>query len=132
MAKKTKKLKPRTSNPHARRSRTKPVVSKGSKESKGAEAVTVFWLLTGFSTAVAELVWFVLRLMPHLFEDRERWLALLTVIFGIALLSGVVTLAVTPIVIRLRKTRPPRPVTVSSVFVGILPLILLGISYFAD
>jgi hypothetical protein len=101
-------------------------------ETRAADAVTVFWLLTGFSTVIAEFGWCVLRLLPALFDDRERWLALLTVVFGIAFLSGAVTLALTPIAIRTRKTRPPRSIVVAAVIIGCLPVALLAVSYVID
>ena len=98
-----------------------------SQETRGADAITVFWLLAGLSAAIAELGWFILAQTRSQFDDVERWLALRGVIVAAALLTGAVVLALTPITIRVRRVPPPQPVIAMMVLVGALPFALMAV-----
>ncbi len=99
-----------------------------STETRGAEAATVFWLLTGFTTAMAELAWCVLRATRTQFDDAERWLALHGIVAAIALLTGLVTLIMTVAAIRVRSARPPQGIVTTMIIIGVIPMIVLLIS----
>ena len=82
-------------------------------------------MLCALFTFCAELVGLVVQLAlasaGELDESNAHWALLPPLTLGIGLVSGLITLALTPIVYRLRKTPPPEAITVVAVLVGLAP-----------
>lgn len=90
-------------------------------------AVTVAWMLTLVCSLVAHLAALtalaIVRLRPADAEGAK--LAALTTgtMLLAALVTGVVCLLLTPVVWRMRTIKPPRPIVVAAVVIGLAPLI---------
>ncbi len=102
-----------------------------SNETRPAVALTVAWMLSCMSTAVGMLTILALRLLMLAFpvapgEDHPLG-RMSGVLLFVALITGVVCLAFTPLVYRVRKVPPPGPITVGAVLIGLAPLVLLVI-----
>jgi hypothetical protein len=100
------------------------------QESRAAVALTVAWMLTCMSTAAGVLVVLALRLLILAFPaggGRVHPLAQMAGVFlFVALLTGFLCLLLTPLALKVRRTRPPGPVVVGAVLIGLSPLLLLG------
>jgi hypothetical protein len=98
-------------------------------ESRSAVALTVVWMLTCMSTAVGSFVVLALRLLMLAFPVagvRVQPLAQAAdVLLFVAIMTGVLCLALTPLVYRVRLAPPPRQITVAAVAIGIAPIIML-------
>jgi hypothetical protein len=99
------------------------------RESRGAVALTVAWMLTCMCTAVAMLMVLTLRCLMWIFPVAAGGVHPLGRIAGVllfvALLTGFVCLLFTPLTLRTRQIAPPRAVTVGAVLVGLSPLVVL-------
>jgi hypothetical protein len=92
-------------------------------ESRTAEAVTVAWTLCLLATLVAEAGALLSRAYLVLFSG-PLWLQVLSgVLLFVALVAGLVTLALTPMTWRLRRVPPPRAIVVVAVAAGLMPLV---------
>ena len=74
---------------------------------------------------MAELAWCVLRAARPGFDDAERWLAMHVVVAAIALLTGIVTLVLTAVAVRVRQVRPPLGIITGMTVVGAIPMAVL-------
>lgn len=103
-------------------------------EDRRADAVTVIWMLTAVATLAAVAVAGIARLFV-LAQGAAGLAPLARVLPGWFLFCGTVTgllcLALTPVVYAVRKTKPPRSVTIVAVVIGILPLLVLVIGGYA-
>ncbi len=109
----------------------KPDRQPDSNETRPAVALTVAWMLSCMSTAVGVLTVLALRLLmlafpvaPGADHPLDR---IARVLLFVALITGVVCLAFTPLVYRVRKTPPPSPITRGAVLIGVAPMVLLVI-----
>jgi hypothetical protein len=113
----------------AKPSRRKPPVRSDpdAGESRGAVALTVAWMLSCTSTAVAMLVVAGLWLLSFVFPFAGPRAHPLVVVAGmllfVALATGLLCLLFTPLAYRVRQTAPPRTVAVVAVLIGLSPLI---------
>jgi len=100
-----------------------------ANESRPAVALTVAWMLSCMSTAVGMLTVLALRLLMLVFpvaQGGKHPLAQVSgVLLFVALITGVVCLAFTALVYRVRKAPPPSPITVAAVMIGVAPIVLL-------
>jgi hypothetical protein len=98
-------------------------------ESQGAVAVTVAWMLTCMSTAVAMLVVLTLRLLIVVFPVPLGAVHPLNRIAGVllfvALATGGLCLLFTPLVHRVRGVAPPRTITIGAIVIGLSPIVML-------
>lgn len=98
-------------------------------ESRAAVALTVAWMLNCLATAVGLAVVLVLRLVMLGFPRAEGTVHPLAqmsaVMLFVAVVTGAMCLALTPLAIQVRKTRPPRLVTAAAVVIGVLPIVVL-------
>jgi hypothetical protein len=100
-------------------------------ESRGAVATTVAWMLLALSCAAAQatalVVWLIAR-SAGIPANRPNALMLVpSTLMFVALLSGILVLALTPVVYRVRRARPPLAVTVGAVLIAIVPLVTLAV-----
>ena len=99
------------------------------RESRGAVALTVAWMLTCMSTAAGLLVVLALRLLMIAFPMAAGGVHPLErvagVLLAVALITGICCVVLTPLVYRVRQTPPPREITVGAVLIGVAPIVLL-------
>lgn len=101
------------------------------EESKTAEAATVAWMLALMSTIAAECGGIFVRVLMMMNDTSERIRVLSTTLLLVAFLSGVITIILTPVVIRVRRVAPPRAIVVVAYVMGVVPiatLVLLGMT----
>jgi hypothetical protein len=102
---------------------------KPPQESRAAEAVTVFWMLTMMATLGAELVSLVSYALIARAEDPATLPLALRMLPGLlqmtALVTGLLCLLLTPVAYKLRRVPPPGGVLVIAVAVGAFPLVTL-------
>jgi len=97
-----------------------------------AEAVTVGWMLTTVATAAAELAGLVVFLLIRFasaggaFPEPLRLFP--SLMLFTALILGLVSLVLTPLVYHFRQTPPPISVTLVSATLAILPVLVLAIA----
>jgi hypothetical protein len=100
-------------------------------ESRGAVALTIAWMLTCMSTAVAVFLVLALRLLALAFPAAAGGIHPLGRIAGaflfVALMTGGLCLLFTPLTLMARRQSPPRAVTVGAVLIGLSPVILLAV-----
>jgi hypothetical protein len=98
-------------------------------ESRGAVALTIAWMLTCMSTAVAVLLVLALRLLMLAFPVAAGGVHPIGRIGGaflfIALMTGVVCLVLTPLTLKARRRSPPQAVTIGAVLIGLSPVVVL-------
>ena len=120
MAATRKSKQPKKQAPKARR-REAP---RPLNESQAAEGVTVAWMLAALGTGASELASLLgmaaLAYEPIAQSLPERadifpWLLLF-----VSLITGTITLALTPLVLRHRQTPPPGTVVNFAIFVGVV------------
>jgi hypothetical protein len=102
-----------------------------ANESRPAVALTVAWMLSCMSTAVGILTVLALRLLMLAFPvaaGADHPLGRVAgILLFVALITGVVCLAFTPLVYRVRTAPPPSPITCGAVLIGLAPIVLLVI-----
>ncbi len=106
--------------------------SKVSAETPAAEALTIAWMLTALATVVAEIVaafaWLVVWLggSPDIKVTAMPRLATF-----VAAITGLVTLALTPLAVRARRIPPPQPIVAAVTVIGVIPcLAVCAVVYF--
>lgn len=107
--------------------RKKPSAKSTHKEEpKASVVVTVGWMLGGLSTFGAEVIGVVLKAVAWTNESMPDWLqAITSVLFLVALVSGVFTLIMTVVCHKVRPTPPPKPITRMMITIATMPLIVL-------
>jgi hypothetical protein len=99
-------------------------------ESRAAAALTVAWMLTCMSTAVGLVVVLSMRLIAALFPapgGRHPLTSIASVMLLAAVTTGVLCLVLTPLAHRVRRSQPPRAITVAAVLIGIAPLVTIAV-----
>jgi hypothetical protein len=91
-------------------------------------ATTVAWMLLTLSCAAAQIVGLAMWALAQsagIPADRPNALMLVagTLLF-VAILTGLLVLALTPLVYRVRKSRPPLVVTIFALIIAAIPLIV--------
>lgn len=95
-----------------------------SGETRAIDALTIFWMLSSLTALALTLVGLSLSWAVSRSEGTERWSMLAELLLFASLISGLVTLLLTPLTVKLRRVPPPRPVTWAAVLIGLLPLVI--------
>jgi hypothetical protein len=99
------------------------------RESRAAVALTVVWMLACMSTVVGMAVVGLLHLGMAVTPVAAGGLHPLARISGVmlfvAIVTGVLSLVLTPLAYRVRMVPPPRAITIAAVLIGLLPLVVL-------
>ena len=103
--------------------RRREISSDADQESRTAEAATVAWMLSLLATLAAEVVGVGARVILILLGPSERARVLSATFLLVALLAGLITLALTPITLKVRRVAPPRSLVTIALVVGCLPLL---------
>ncbi len=95
-----------------------------SQETQAAEAITVFWMVSALAAVSAQALGLVLQLYMRQQEKPEAWLVVASrTLLLVAFVAGVMTLVLTPLVLRSRTVPPPRPIIVGAVLAGVMSLV---------
>ncbi len=99
------------------------------RESRGAVALTIAWMLTCLSTAVAMGMVLGLRFLTIAFPVAAGGAhplgRIADVMLFVGLLTGLLCLLFTPLTLRARQVAPPKSVTAGAVLIGLSPVLLL-------
>lgn len=121
---KKKKKKPKKAN------RDTPKSIQEAAESRTAVAANVAWMLSLLSTIAAEVIGLVCRWYTVLVEPVDVLTVLSGVMLFVALIAGIVTLAMIPLVLKFNKKRPPSGLIRIALVAGVLPMVALVLQQF--
>jgi len=106
------------------------------RETRSAVALTVAWMLTCMCTAVGMFVVLAFRLLMLAFPvaagAQHPFANIAGVLLFVAIVTGAVCLALTPLAYRVRATRPPRAVTIGAILIGLSPIVLLVVLFIVN
>jgi uncharacterized membrane protein len=109
------------------RSQSKPAPSEPlSEETRAVDALTSVWMIAVANTLLCELVAMILALVARQTASQNA-LLLAGLLWLVAVVLGVAALVLTLVVVRLRRTAPPRSVTAAALFIGSAPLIVWAV-----
>jgi hypothetical protein len=106
-----------------RKKKQVPAVTAG--ESRVADAMTVGWMLTVMTALVCQASLVIVRAVEHYQTDVEALGLLGELLLFAALASGVISLLLAPVVLRLRRTPVPPGIIVFAFAVGLTPLAIV-------
>lgn len=81
------------------------------------------------STLAAEAIGFLSQLYTRFVEANDVLTVLGEVMLFVALVAGILTLILTPVVLKLAKQRPPTIVVQTACFAGSLPILVVLLQY---
>ncbi len=113
-----KKLK-RHPGPSDRRSQQELDVT----QKNSGEVVTVAWMLSLLAALIAEVLGILSRFLMLQVGTSDRLQVLSGTLLLVAVLAGLCTLLLTPVTLKLREVPPPRPIVVSAIVIGLIPLL---------
>ena len=94
-------------------------------------ALTVGWMLTVFCTAVAEVLggaaFLLEKVWPLTGDDALALAAVPNVMLFIATITGLLSLALTPFVYRVQRSRLPPLITTLAMAIGLIPLVTITV-----
>jgi hypothetical protein len=102
-----------------------------ANESRAAVALTVGWMLSVLSTlaalAVAALVGLATLAWPAPEDQAHPLAALAGMMLFVAIATGLLCLALTPLALRVRQIPPPLAITIGAVLIGLAPLVTFAV-----
>jgi hypothetical protein len=98
---------------------------RGSGETRLADILTVCWMITVMQVLLFEVATVGFRWYFHAHPDNKQIGGLADVLYLCAALGGCVSLLLFPLVWKVRRIKPPLPITVVAVAIAILPIALL-------
>lgn len=116
--------KPKAKKQKNRRNAPTPKIKQSPRpESSAAEGATVAWMLAALGAGVTELVALLamaaLAYEPLAAALPERASVFPWLMLFVALITGTITLLLTPLVLKQRQTPPPQSVVNFAIFVGV-------------
>ena len=98
-------------------------------ETRLADALTVFWMITVMQVLLFELATVGFRWYYAAHPEAERLGALSDLLYLCAALGGCISLLILPLVWKLRRVKPPLGITLFAIIITALPIItmILGI-----
>ncbi len=103
-----------------------PVVT--PEESRTSLTVTVGWMLGAFATFAAEVAGVVVNMVVVITESAPDWLRHVSeLLFLIALVTGLVTLGMTPVCLKVRQVPPPKPIMLLVIVIAAAPLLVMAV-----
>jgi membrane protein YdbS with pleckstrin-like domain len=94
-------------------------------ESRAAESATVLWMLAVMNTLFCQTGAIISQWYVHANPNSPRAAALGATLALAAMVVGAIVLALTPVVLKVRREPPPRIVTMIAVVIGAAPFISL-------
>ncbi len=107
------------------RRRKKRAKTNTTGESRGAEWLTIAWMLSVVTTLVCEFGSVGARWCASLLADRPLLGVLSEILLFAAMVIGMISLVMTPAVIKIRRARPPRGILVFAVAVAAAPVLVV-------
>jgi hypothetical protein len=111
------------------RRKTPPAEVPDASESRGAVALTVAWMLSCASTAVAMFVvlalWLVSLAFPFAGPRAHPLVVVAGMLLFVALATGLLCLLLTLLAYRVRKGPPPLAIGAAAVLIGLAPVVTL-------
>ncbi len=102
-----------------------------SLESRSSVAVTVGWLLCACATVGAIILMVAARLI-YVQSPESMTLVIANVFTLISVLTGILTMILTVVVVRLRRTPPPAAITWTVLLIGLAPFVSLAILVYLE
>jgi hypothetical protein len=112
----------------AMRNKRKPKQARPAvaSEARVADAMTVGWMLTAITALVCQAGLVAVRAVEHYQPEAAALGVLGELLLFAALVFGVISLVLAPIVLRLRRTPVPPGITIFAVAVGFTPLAIVA------
>jgi FtsH-binding integral membrane protein len=96
-------------------------------EGRAADTLTIAWMLATATTLGCELLGLVAALVVRIDPQQRAAGVLQGLLLFAALVIGLVVVALTPVVLRVRRQPPPIGITAFALAVGLAPLALAGV-----
>lgn len=128
VSKKKKKQKNKRTPKTSSRTTVAPHLQEAA-ESRTAVAATVAWMLSLMATLMAEALGLICRYYTAFVEPVELLTVLSSIMLFVALIAGLVTLCMIPVVFKFSKVRPPGFIVQLAVIAGGLPVIVVVVQY---
>jgi hypothetical protein len=95
-------------------------------ETRVSIMVTVGWMLGALATLAAEVFGVVVNTIVVVTQSAPAWMqAVSKILFFTASITGLVTLLITPVCLRIRHAPPPKPITLLVIVITTTPLLVL-------
>jgi hypothetical protein len=94
-------------------------------ETRVADALTVFWMVTVMAVLLLELATVGFRWYFHLHPNNQRIGMFADLLYLCSALVGCISLLLLPVVWRLRRVKPPRSITLFALVTAALPIIMM-------
>jgi hypothetical protein len=114
-----------SSNAMSKKRKAKQAPPTVASETRVADAMTVGWMLTVMTALVCQAGLVGARAVEYYKPDLEALSVLGELLLLAALVFGVMSLVLAPIVLRLRRTPVPPGITIFAVAVGLTPLAIV-------
>jgi hypothetical protein len=96
------------------------------EETRASLMVTVVWMLGTLCTFGAEVVGVFVNTIVVVTQSAPTWLqAVSETLFMVALITGLMSLVITPVCLKIRHAPPPKPITLLAVAIATMPLLTL-------
>ncbi len=115
--------KSRRSPSNSKRRANRPTDEDG--ESRAVETVTVIWVLTILNTFACELGALAVGSYARAHADAAAAKLLSELLLLAAVIVGVISLGLLPVILKIRRNGPPPAVTVFAIVVGLAPILAL-------
>ena len=109
----------------SRKRKTRQSSPVAAKETRLADMMTVGWMLAVMTTLACQTAMVVVRAIEHFQPDVEALPVFGDLLLFSALVFGVISLVLAPVVLRLRRTPVPPGITIFAVAVGLTPLAIV-------
>ncbi len=103
---------------------TKPAAAQ--EETRASLTVTVGWMLGALATFAAEAVGVLVNTIVVVTQSAPTWLqAVSQILFFVASITGLMTLLITPVCLKIRHVPPPKPITLLVIVIATTPLLVM-------
>ena len=107
----------------------RPLPRRGeANESKSAVAITVAWMMAALATFMAELAGIAAQAGVSAGWEGEFLRLISRVLLFVACFTGVMTLILTPVTLKVRRAAPPSEIVFGALVVGAAPLVIFLIT----
>ncbi len=112
----------------AKHSQTQRRTPKFGAAGRGVESLTVGWMVSVVTTLICDLAAAISRLYVVWINPATRLELLSNVLWFAAAVLGLITLFMTPIILKSRREPPPTPILILAIVVAGVPLLAVLVS----